>query len=51
MRIIVTLASAALLLLGAASGKGRAEAQTPADSALAAPPGADSAGRAAAPYP
>lgn len=37
MRIIVNLASAALLLLGAGSGEWKAEAQTPADSASAAP--------------
>ena len=41
MRIIVTLASAALLLLGAGSGEWKAEAQTPADSSRVAP--ADSA--------
>ncbi len=37
MRIIVNLASAALLLLGAGSGEWKAEAQTPADSASASP--------------
>ena len=37
MRIIVTWASAALLLLGAGSGEWKAEAQTPADSARFAP--------------
>ena len=37
MRIIVILASAALLLLGAGSGEWKAEAQTPADSARIAP--------------
>ena len=37
MRIIVTLASAALLLLGAGSGEWNAEAQTPADSTRFAP--------------
>ena len=37
MRIIVILASAALLLLGAGSGEWKAEAQTPADSARLAP--------------
>ncbi|GAC1593660.1 MAG: hypothetical protein NVS3B25_15730 [Hymenobacter sp.] len=43
MRIIVILASAALLVLGAGSGEGSAEAQTPADSTRFAP---DSALRA-----
>ena len=37
MRIIVTWASAALLLLGAGSGEWKAEAQTPADSTRFAP--------------
>ena len=37
MRIIVTWASAALLLLGAGSGEWKAEAQTPADSTRIAP--------------
>ena len=37
MRIIVTLASAALLLLGAGNGEWNAEAQTPADSVRPAP--------------
>ena len=37
MRIIVILASAALLLLGAGSGERNAEAQTPADTVRAAP--------------
>ena len=48
MRIIVNLASAALLLLGAGSGEWKAEAQTPADSASAAPDSALSA--AGSPY-
>nr|WP_239691559.1 N-acetylmuramoyl-L-alanine amidase [Hymenobacter lapidarius] len=48
MRIIVNLASVALLLLGAGSGEWKAEAQTPADSASAAPDSALAA--AGSPY-
>ena len=43
MRIIVILASAVLLLLGAGSGEWNAEAQTPADTVRAAPDSALSA--------